>query len=88
MARRAVWPTHPDISFGTGGGLGRFIATEAGGWLLIVISTDVQNEYSYICTLPQPIHSGRREITIFFYQMYESTVTFSCMTKLRTSQYT
>jgi len=44
MTRRAVWPTHPDISLGTIGRLGRVTATEAGDWLLIVISTDVQNE--------------------------------------------
>jgi hypothetical protein len=63
--RRALWPTHPDISLGMSVGLGRVIATEAGGWLLIVINTDVQNEYSYICTMPQPFHSVRRKITVF-----------------------
>jgi hypothetical protein len=57
---------HPDISFDRGDGLGRVIATEAGDWLLIFISTDVQNEYSYICTLPQPFHNVRRKITVFF----------------------
>jgi len=44
MTRRALWPTNPDISLGKSGRLGGVTATEAGGWLLIVISTDVQNE--------------------------------------------
>jgi hypothetical protein len=50
---------------GTGVGLPGVIAAETRGWLL-VISTEVQNEWSYTCTPPLCLHSLRRKTAILF----------------------